>query len=81
MRLRGSVVCLVRVSCKNTPQRLYATGAGVWVKETQAVAMLVLFNNRTVRLGFVGTTTRVFPKLHVQIWPVCDSTLSQLISQ
>lgn len=78
--LSGSVACLVRVSCKNTPERLYATGAGVWVKETQTVAILMLFNDRTVQLGFLGITTRVLSKLHVQIWPVCDSILSQLIS-
>lgn len=75
------MACLVRVSCKNTPERLYATGAGVWVEETQTVAILMLFNNRTVQLGFVGTTTRVLSNLHVQIWPVCDSILSQVKSQ
>lgn len=40
----------------------------------------MLFNDRRVQLGFLGITTRVLSKLHVQIWPVCDSILSQLIS-
>lgn len=32
--------CLTRVSCKNTPERLYATAAGVWLNETGTVGFL-----------------------------------------
>lgn len=65
--------CLTRVSCENTPERLYATAAGVGLNETETVAILVLFSSRSVQLGFLS-------KLHIldcSVYSPADITVLQ----